>query len=160
MNDVVSSARTARAPVADGGPVGWLRTEIDRLFDDFGRPGRSLFDFASRDPMPVPALEMTETDSGYKVTAELPGMVQDDINLELADGVLSISGEKKAESEKKDNGRLISERRYGAFQRQIAVPSDVDPDAVTATFHDGVLTVSLAKDSKATARTRKIKVEA
>ncbi|ARR53347.1 heat-shock protein Hsp20 [Rhizorhabdus wittichii DC-6] len=160
MNDVVSPARTARSPMADGGPVGWLRTEIDRLFDDFGRPGRSLFDFGPRALQPLPAIEMTETEAGYKVTAELPGIAQGDINLELADGLLSISGEKKAESEKKDNGCLVSERRYGSFHRQITVPADVDPDGITASFRDGVLTVDLAKDRKAAARTRKIKVEA
>jgi len=161
MNDVVASpGRSARAALPAAGPVGWLRSEIDRLFDDFAVPGRSLFDFGSRDLLPIPPLEMRETETGYCVTAELPGMTQADIVLELADGVLSISGEKKAETDKKENGRLISERRYGSFARQIGVPADIDPDGVTATFRDGVLTVSLTKDAKAAARTRKIKVEA
>ncbi|SDD86858.1 heat shock protein Hsp20 [Sphingomonas sp. YR710] len=167
MNDVtnVPVAKARPASLRDlatqiSEPVGWLRSEIDRLFDDFGTPGRSLFGFAPRTALaPVPALDMVDDEKAYRLTAELPGLDEKDIEIGVADGVLSISGEKKEESERKEKGFMLSERRYGSFQRQIALPADVDPDAIKAQFKDGVLTVTMAKDEKAAARTRKIEIE-
>ena len=106
--------------------MGWLRSEIDRLFDDFGRPGQSIFNFGNRTTLPVPALDMIEDEKAYRLTAELPGLKEDDVEISIADGVLTISGEKKEESERKDKGFILSERRYGAFRRQIGLPNDVD----------------------------------
>src|SRR6185369_7476349 len=94
-------------------PMGWLRSEIDRLFDDFGRPGQSIFNFGNRTTLPVPALDMVEDEKAYRLTAELPGLKEDDVEISIADGVLTISGEKKEESERKDKGFMLSERRYG-----------------------------------------------
>ena len=142
-----------------GEPVSWLRTEIDRLFEDFGRPARGVFNFGARSPAPIPALDLVDDDKSYRLSAELPGLVGKDIEISIADGVLSISGEKKEQEERKEKGFLLSERRYGAFERQIALPSDVDPEGIKAQFKDGVLTVTLAKDEKAVSRTRKIAVE-
>lgn len=142
-----------------GEPLGWLRTEIDRLFDDFGRPTRSVFNFGQRGLAPVPALDMVDDEKAYHLTAELPGLAEKDIDISVADGVLRISGEKKEETERKEKGFLFSERRYGAFERDVPLPSDVNPDAIKAQFKDGVLTVTLAKDEKAAAHTRKITVE-
>ena len=139
-------------------PVGWLRSEIDRLFDDFGRPGQSLFNFGTRGS-PVPALELVEDDKAYKLTAELPGLKEDDVEISVGDGVLTISGEKKVESERKDKGFMLSERRYGSFQRQVALPADVDPNGIKARFDKGVLTLTLAKDEKAAPRKQKIAIE-
>ena len=142
-----------------GEPVGWLRTEIDRLFEDFGRPARSVFRFGDRSLALMPALDLVDDDMNYRLSIELPGLTDEDIEISMADGVLSISGEKKEQSERKEKGYLLSERRYGAFARQIAVPSDVDPDGIKAQFKDGVLTVTLAKDEKTAPRTREIAVE-
>ena len=143
-----------------GDPMGWLRSEVDRLFEDFGRPARSVFNFGPRSPLaPVPALEMVEDDKAYRLTAELPGLAEKDVEISVVDDVLSISGEKKEEEERKEQGFLLSERRYGSFQRQIQLPEDINPDAIKAQFKDGVLTVTLAKDEKAAARTRKIAIE-
>lgn len=139
-------------------PLGWLRTEIDRLFDDFGRPARSIFNFGLGGFAPVPALEMAEKDKEYRLTAELPGMKEDDVEISVADGTLTISGEKREEEERKDEGFLLSERRYGAFERRIALPADIDPDAVTAEFRKGVLTITLPKAPNAADRTRKIAI--
>lgn len=140
-------------------PVGWLRSEIDRLFDDFGRPGQSLFNFGSRGSLPAPALELVEDEKAYRLTAELPGLSEDDVEISVADGVLTISGEKKEESERKDKGFMLSERRYGSFQRRIGLPADVDPNGIKARFDKGVLTVNLVKDEKATSRKQKIAIE-
>lgn len=140
-------------------PMDWLRSEIDQLFEDFGRPASSLFNFGDRSSAaPVPAVELVDDDKAYKLTAELPGLSEQDISLSLADGVLTISGEKKEESERKDGGYLFSERRYGSFHRQVSLPSDVDQGRITADFKDGVLTVMLAKDENVPARSRKIEI--
>jgi Molecular chaperone (small heat shock protein) len=163
MNEITKTppARTPanRLPLTEGGPMGWLRGEIDRLFDDFGRPGQSIFSFAPRIVGPVPALELTDDGKAYQLTAELPGLTDKDVNIEVADGVLTISGEKKEESERKDDGFLLSERRYGSFKRQISLPADVDADAIKAKFQHGVLSLTLGKDEKAAERSRKIAIE-
>src|SRR3546814_12428716 len=104
-------------------PMDWLRGEIDRLFEDFGRPASSIFSFGNRSPAaPVPAVELVDDDKAYRLTAELPGLSEQDIAVSIADGVLDISGEKKEESERKDKGYLYSERRYGSFNRQGSLP--------------------------------------
>jgi HSP20 family protein len=102
---------------------------------------------------------MVGDDKEYRLTAELPGLTEKDIEISVADGVLSISGEKKEESERKQNGFLLNERHYGSFCREVALPSDVDPDAIKAQFKDGVLTVSIGKDQKAAKRARKIAID-
>jgi len=140
-------------------PFGWLRTEIDRLFEDFGGSARNVLNLGMRGLAPLPALDMTEEKTSYQLTAELPGLSEADIEISVADGALSISGEKKEETERKDKGFMLSERRYGAFERRIALPDDVDPDAIKARFKDGVLTVTMAKDEQAPARSRKIAIE-
>ena len=140
-------------------PMDWLRGEIDRLFEDFGRPASSIFSFGNRSSAaPVPAVELVDDDKAYRLTAELPGLSEQDIAVSIADGVLDISGEKKEESERKDKGYLYSERRYGSFHRQVSLPSDVDQNGITAQFKDGVLTVTLAKDENVPARRRKIEI--
>lgn len=157
MNDLTPATTPAR-PTQPGTPLGWLRTEIDRLFDDFGGPARNIFNFGASAIAPIPALEMTDQDKEYRLTVELPGLKEADVDVSIADDVLTISGEKRDESERKDEGVLISERRYGAFRRQLTVPSDVDPAAIKANFDKGVLTVSLPKDAQAAQRTRKIPI--
>ena len=140
-------------------PFSRLRDEIDRLFDDFGLtpPSRSIFAFPPRAAV-NPALELAETDGGYELSVELPRLEEKDIDVEFADGVLTIAGEKREESEKKDNGYLVSERRYGSFRRQLALPADADPDAIDAKFKHGVLKLAIKKDEKAASRAKKIKI--
>jgi HSP20 family protein len=153
--DTTPAARPARAEVAS--PMSWLRTEIDRLFEDFARPSRSAFNFAATGT--TPALEMVEEDKEYRLSAELPGLAEKDVELSVADGTLTISGEKKEEQERKEKGYLLSERRYGSFRRQLALPRDVNPEGITAKFKDGVLVVTLPKDEHAANRSRKIDIE-
>jgi HSP20 family protein len=140
-------------------PLGRLRDEIDRLFEDFSfaRPGRSIFSFAAPTAL-SPAMELAAKDGGYELSVELPGLEEKDIDVEFADGVLTVSGEKREESEKKDSGYLLSERRYGSFRRQLTLPSDVDPETIAATFEKGVLKLAMKKDRQAESRTKKIKI--
>lgn len=152
-------AEQRRTETAALAPFTRLRDEIDRLFDDFplGLPARSIFAFSPRATV-IPAMELAETDRGYEVSVELPGLEEKDIDVEFADGILSVSGEKRDESEKKENGYHISERRYGSFRRQLTLPADADPDTIEARFSQGVLKLVMKKDQTTASRTRKIKV--
>ena len=90
----------------------------------------------------------------------MPGLSEKDVEIIGLDSVHSLSGEKKrVEEAVKDNGFLLSDRRYGAFQRQTQLPADVDPDDMNAQFKNGVLSITLAKNEKATTRTCKIAIE-
>ncbi|WP_301073200.1 Hsp20/alpha crystallin family protein [Sphingomonas sp.] len=145
-------------------PLGWLRTEIDRLFENFSAPTRSaissrlgsLGGFESM--VSLPALEMTEKDKEYRLSAEIPGMTEDQIDISVADGRLTISGEKRDEEERKDGDYILSERRYGSFVRKIDLPKDVDANAVTARVDKGVLVITLPKDAKAGEQKRRIPI--
>jgi len=142
------------------GPIGWLRDEIDRLFDDFPftRSGRSLFAFPSLSGDTEPAVELVEKDNGYRLTVEVPGMSEKDLDVEFAEGVLTVSGEKHKESETKESGYLISERSYGSFRRQVTLPADIDPDTLQGKVRDGVLRLDMKKDKNAASRSRKIAI--
>lgn len=139
-------------------PVNWLRTEIDRLFEDMLRPGTSLFDFRPRFDL-EPAIELVDEDKQYRATAELPGLTDKDVSVTISDGILTIAGEKRDERHEKKKGSLVDERRYGSFARQIALPCDVNPHEIKAKFKDGILTVTLAKDEKGPAKARKVEIE-
>jgi HSP20 family protein len=133
-----------------------LHREMNRLFDDAFRS----FDIAPFGRMQAmtmdwPKVEISETDKEMKVTAELPGLEEKDVNVELANGVLSISGEKKSETE--DRERRFSERYYGRFERRIPV-DDVENDKVAASFKNGVLTVTLPKSPAAQEKVRRIAI--
>ena len=162
MNDVKapSPSRSIRPVQAESsGPLGWLRGEIDRLFDDFSfAPARSIFNFPERFDMPTPALELIDEGDHYRLSAELAGLKQDDVDIEYRDHMLVISGEKKEETERKDAGYLMSERRYGSFRRELALPSDVDANGIDAVFKDGVLNITLKKDEDARDKPRKIRI--
>jgi HSP20 family protein len=131
---------------------------MNRLFDDVFRgfnraPSRSDRSFDRADNWPN--VELSETDKEIKVTAELPGLGEKDIQVELANGVLAISSEKKTETEDKE--RLFSERYYGWFERRIPV-EDVDEDKVSAAFKNGVLTITLPKVPQTQSRLRRIAI--
>jgi HSP20 family protein len=152
-------ARQGRTEPAIPAPFNRLRQEIERLFDDFSfaSPARSIFAFAPSAPL-NPAMELAAINGGYEVSVELPGLEDKDIDVEFADGMLTVSGEKREESEKKENGYLMSERSYGSFRRQLTLPADADPETIEAKFKDGVLKVAMKKDEKAADRARKIKI--
>ena len=163
MNDVdtPSARKVVSQPArgALGGPVGWLKSEIDRLFDDFAFPGRSIFAFDDRLMASMPAIDFTSNDKSYSLTAELPGLTEKDVEISVADGILTLSGEKKEEQERKEEGGLFSERRYGRFRRTLTLPEDVDAPHIVAHFKDGVLTVTLPRDEKSAQRARKVAIE-
>lgn len=104
----------------------------------------------------APAVDISEDDGMLVVTAELPGMTREDVEIELHDNLLTISGEKKQEEEKKEGDMHVVERSWGSFQRSFTLPRPVDENEVKAEFRNGVLTVRLPKT--ATARGRKIDI--
>lgn len=141
-------------------PFGLFSREVDRLFDDVGRgwtlaPLR-VFEQRAKAEI-VPRLDMSETEQEIKVTAELPGMDEKDVTVTLEGDVLTLKGEKKAETVEKGKNFHRLERTYGSFQRVVTLPAEVDATKVTAGFKKGVLTVTLAKSPAA--QTRKIEVK-
>jgi HSP20 family protein len=95
-----------------------------------------------------PSVNIVEQDGELRLTAELPGMKLDDVNVEITDGMLHLRGEKRVDvDEKKDNVRLV-ERRFGSFERSFTLPRSVDPEKVKAEFTDGVLTVHMPKTGR------------
>jgi HSP20 family protein len=126
------------------------------MFDDVFR-GFDLAPFEDRFERSIgwPNIEVSETDKGVKVTAELPGLEEKDVDVELANGVLAIKGEKKTETE--DKNRRFSERYYGRFERRIPI-KDVDEDKVLASFKNGVLTVTMPKLPQAESKVKRIAI--
>ena len=151
-------------------PLESLRQEIDRLFEDFGigtwpSPFRSSF--FDMDPFRRakaafsgrPAVDVTETEKGYKVVAELPGMDEKNIEVKIASGMLTIKGEKQDEKEEKKKDYYMQERSYGSFQRSFQVPEGVDTDKIEASFKKGILSVTLPKSAEAQKAEKKITVK-
>jgi HSP20 family protein len=139
---------------------------MDRMLEDmWGRPWRSLFDFGRHRrlmgdlELAGPAIEIGEDNNDVVVKAELPGMKKEDIEISIAERLLTIKGEKKREAERKGEGYHYSERSYGAFERCLEIPRDVQADKVHAAFKDGVLEIRLPKTEEAKRKEVKVKVE-
>jgi len=164
---------------------GSLRQEIDRLFDDFDAGfrwpfGRSLFGgqplFRREMTWPLfggqplfrremtwpamPAVDVVESEKAYQITADVPGMDEKNIEVKVADGVMTIKGEKQEEKEEKRKDYHLQERSFGSFQRSFQLPETVDPDKIEASFKKGVLTVTLPKKPEAQKPAKKIEVKA
>ncbi|MCC2617554.1 Hsp20/alpha crystallin family protein [Aestuariibacter halophilus] len=140
----------------------------DHFFDDFLQRFSSHFpltrqrakDMDAKLGFVDPNVDITENKEAFILTAELPGLDKNDIKLDLSDGVLSLSGEKKFEQdESKDDSVHVMERRYGSFQRSFRLPNSVDQDAIKASFKNGVLSVYMPKSPQAKAQQRKIDIE-
>lgn len=138
-------------------PFSQLRSEVDRLLDTF--PLRLPSARIARFSFAAPALEMTETDDSFKITAELPGLEPDQVDVSYEDGVLRIAGEKKEEREEKERGYRFSERRYGSFERMIELPAVADGEKIAAKFRNGLLTVTVPKAEDAARKARKIPID-
>jgi HSP20 family protein len=125
--------------------LGSLQAEMNRLFNsvlDTPAPGNGGTGPARRW---MPAMDLAETDEHFVLRADLPGLGQDDVKIELEDGTLTISGERRAERESKDEGFYRVERAFGSFSRSLTLPQGVDPEGVTAQFDRGVLEVRIPK---------------
>ena len=154
--------------VAEWHPFEGLRSQVDRLFRGFEAGFlqtpfyRDIDNFWRRDfgLAVTPAIDIVEKDNAYEVTAELPGLDAKNIDLQLADGVLTIKGEKKEEKEEKTKDRYVSERRYGSFRRSLQVPASVDANKIEASYESGILTVTLPKSTEAREQQKNIPITA
>jgi len=135
-------------------PVVSLHREMNRLFDEVFRGFDDSRLWGGRGAWP--SVDVEETEKEYRVTAELPGLEERDVEVLLQDGLLTVRGEKKLETDARD--RSYSERFYGRFERQITLDRDVDDGAVNATFKNGVLTVTVPKNARAGERTKRIPI--
>jgi HSP20 family protein len=144
-----------RGIVAPANPFMSLQREIDRLFDDFTR-GFPTFGNGKADLLP--SMDVTETDKQIEITSELPGLEEKDVQINVADNLLTIRGEKKAEKEEKDKDYRLIERSYGSFERTLELPDGVNTDAIQASIAKGVLKVTVPKP--APAQSKKIDVKA
>ena len=123
-----------------------LWNDVDRLFSSVLQ-GTGLADWQPGGMVGLP-VEVYEADDELKVVAELPGVEEKDVAVELAGNVLTIKGEKKAEQERKGEGYHLAERRYGSFSRSLQLPYEVEADKVQASFRNGVLTVTMPKPAE------------
>lgn len=165
MSQVPVEKKAMPARVPD--PFRALRSEMDQLFDrfttGFGLPG------LGRMLSPawtggwrgegLPAVDITEDATAYKLTAELPGLTEKEVEVTLSNDALTLKGEKREEHEEKNENRYVSERSYGAFQRSFPLPREVDREKVTAAFANGVLTITLPKTAEARKQEKKIEVK-
>jgi len=157
------------AKAAEWQPFDVLRNQVDRLFHDFQngflqapffRPLPDIESFLRRDLgfNVTPAIDIVEKEKAFEVTAELPGLEAKDIDVQLANGMLTIKGEKQEEKEEKTKDRYVSERRYGSFRRTLQVPGSVDAEKIEASYKSGVLTVTLPKSADAKTNEKTIPV--
>jgi HSP20 family protein len=131
-----------------------IQGDMNRLFDRFveGRPGDG-----GANRRWIPAMDLVESEDDLVLRADLPGMSEDDVSIEIKDGVLTISGERKAEHEEKGEGFHRVERSFGSFSRSLSLPEGIDPTKVDATFADGVLEVRVPKPEETKPTQVKIK---
>jgi HSP20 family protein len=138
-----------------------FRREVDRMFEsffeDFGSHALAN-NWSWRNA--GPAIDVSGSDKELVVTAEVPGVNENDIEVTLADNILTVQGEKKAEHEQKYGETSYLERRYGAFSRSIRLPFSVKDEEVDATYDKGVLTIKIPKPAEAQRSLRKIEVKA
>lgn len=163
MRDLIPWRRRGRnrtlLPLGGEHPFAALHRELDRLFEDF---------FVGRDwwpPAPLggrvfsPSVDVRESDKEVRVSAELPGLDEKDLEVELSDEGLTIRGEKKHEQEDRGEGYYKAERSYGAFEWFIDLPCAVDGEKAAAEFKNGVLTVALPKLAEEAGSRKKIEIK-
>ena len=177
---VKSSKETAPSarPTAARTPAPWeawdaFRDQMDRMFGSFMRGFPSFpslpsfrpsldfepsFRFDTSFGMTVPAVDVVEKDNEFVVTAELPGLDEKNLEVEVSGDLLTIKGEKREEKEEKGKNTYLSERRYGSFQRSFGLPDSVERGKIAARFEKGVLKVTLPKTSEAVTQQKKIPI--
>ena len=135
-----------------------LQEEMNRLFDDFWRDAAAPLT-GTRSAIVSPRVDLSESDEGYQISAELPGLKEDEIEVNVSDGVLSIKGEHKAEAERKEAQYHVRERSYGSVQRSFRLPESADTEKITAKFENGVLNIAVPKRPEVKAQARRIAID-
>lgn len=114
--------------------------EMDRFFETFAHKGEEIY---------APVCEITEQEKAFAISVDVPGMKKEDIDIEVKDNHLYITGERKYESKSEKDNVVRSEKRYGKFSRVFTLPQNVNADGIVAAFENGVLEVTLPKEEKA-----------
>ena len=164
----------SRSPAPPSAMQAWrpfenLRREVDRLFDDFNvnpfrlpfrRPVFDLEPFWQPESwIAAPAIDLVERDNAFEMTADMPGLEEKDIEVKVANGVLTVKGQKEEGKEDKKEDFHLRERRFTSFERSIRLPETVDADKIEAAFKNGVLTVTMPKTAEAQKPVKKIEVK-
>ncbi len=150
-------------------PLTGLRDQIEEMFDRYIHLGNDLWPRLGSlwdvDPgvgvtglMRAPKVDLVETDKGYELTAELPGMDEKDLDVDVTGDILTIKGEKREEREEKRKDYHLQERRYGQFRRALRLPRDANANKISARFDQGVLRVEIPRAGGGKKRGRKITV--
>jgi HSP20 family protein len=150
-------------------PISSLRDQIEDVFDRYFSQWPDLWphrgrlwdfdtDFGSKLFERAPSVDLSETDKGYQVSAELPGMDEKDIEISITGDMLTIKGEKREEREEDKKDYHLKERRYGKFHRSLRLPQDVNANNISAAFDKGVLSVQLPRRGSAKKKGRKISI--
>lgn len=140
-----------------GSPWGQMQEQFNRIFEDFWR------DFDDGEMLPAaaqltPQIDVAEEDEAWRITAEMPGVEEKDVELTVSEGVLTLSGEKKVDTEKKEKNWYMHERAYGSFRRSLRLPPGADLDKIGAKFQNGVLEITVPKRPEAKQSARKIEI--
>jgi len=135
-------------------PFRALQQDMERVFGQLGRGAPSVFS-----ELRFPALDVTEADDALEVTAELPGVNKEDVDVSIVSGMLTIKGEKKSEKEDKQENAYMLERSYGSFSRSIPLPFELGTSDVDASFKDGVLKIRIPRPPEAKQEAKKIEIK-
>lgn len=141
--------------IGDLEPFRSLHDRFERLFDEFGK----LPAAGGAKALMAPRVDVKETDTGFELTAELPGVDKKDIDVRVSDNVVTIKGEKKSSREEKEKDYHLIERSFGSFQRSLSLPCDVDSKRVEASLTDGVLKLVLPKAEHVEEKVKKVEIK-
>lgn len=161
VRDLLPFGKTS-VPVNRGvNPIISFQEEMNRLFHDFfGEMSMPSLLRGRESALSIyPAVDVSENDKGFTITAELPGLDAQDIQVDAAEGYLTIKGEKRQEEKEEREGYFRQERSYGAFQRIVAMPDTAHLDKAEASYKNGVLTLSIPKKAGTQNKTHKIEIK-
>jgi HSP20 family protein len=161
MSDKKSSLVPARPPREPFAALRQMASEFDRLFEDWpSRHWPSLRQLTTGESAAwAPRIDVFERDNNLVTRVDLPGLKKEDVTVEVTDGHLALSGERKRESEEKKDNVYRTEREYGSFYRRVPLPEGAKVDDVKATFADGVLEVSVPLPGQPATNVRKVQIE-
>ncbi len=161
LSELVHWNRARNIPVrqrnAFGRSLGNFQEEINHLFQDFfGNNDLTKFE---QNFEQMPAIDVIENEKDFKIKAELAGMDPENVDVSVSDGYLTIKGERKEETEEKDDNYLRQEMSYGSFQRTVSLPETANVDKADATFKNGILNVSIPKKAEAVHKPKKLQIK-
>ena len=144
LRSLVPSRESGALTMRPSFPLFGLHREIDRLFSEFAQG----LGPESGQANIIPSIEISETDNAVEITAEMPGLERNDVDISIDDDTLTIRGEKRVEERGGDRNVQLSERSYGVFLRMLQLPPGIDPSSVQATMSNGILRIMIPKPAK------------